>query len=67
MSINKHFKDLNDYDDIIVYCGSGITGSVNYLFMEEAGLKPKLYSGSYSDWVSYDDNPVNKKDPNGSL
>ena len=65
MSIEEHYKDLKDYDDIIVYCGPGITGSVNYLFMEEAGLKPKLYSGSYSDWVSYDDNPVNKKDPDG--
>ncbi len=59
--INEKFKPLKNYKEIIVHCGSGITGTVNALFMEEAGLKPKLYPGGYSDWVSYDENEVIKE------
>lgn len=56
--IRKYFKDLEDYDEIIVYCGSGITATVNILVMEEIGLTPKHYVGGYSDWVSDKDNEV---------
>lgn len=56
--LKEYFKDLKKYDELIVHCGSGITGTVNILFMEEIGLKPKLYVGGYSDWVSYEDNKV---------
>lgn len=61
MSLEKakeYFKDLFDYEEIIIYCGSGITATVNIMLMEEIGLKPKHYSGGYSDWVSYLDNEV---------
>lgn len=56
--LKEHFKSLEDYDEIIVHCGSGITGTVNVLLMEEIGLQSKLYPGGYSDWVSYPENPV---------
>lgn len=56
--LKEYFKELFDFDEILVHCGSGITGTVNMLFMEEIGLKPKLYAGGYSDWVSYIDNEV---------
>jgi len=56
--IENYFKPLRDFEEIIVHCGSGITGTVNILFMEELGFKPKLYLGGYSDWVSYEDNVV---------
>lgn len=56
--LEKYFEDVKKYDEIIVHCGSGITGTVNYIFMEEIGLKPKLYVGGFSDWVSYEDNEV---------
>lgn len=59
-NITEKFKSLDKYEEVIVHCGSGITGTVNVLFMEEAGLKPKLYPGGYSDWVSYDENEVVK-------
>ena len=59
-NINKKFKSLEEYEDIIVHCGSGITGTVNMLFMEEAGLEPRLYLGGYSDWVSYENSQVVK-------
>ena len=43
----------------IMHCGSGVTSCVNILMAERAGLgTPRLYPGSWSDWISYPDNPV---------
>jgi thiosulfate/3-mercaptopyruvate sulfurtransferase len=53
------FSDVSKDDSIIVYCGSGVTAAPNYLVLEELGFNNlKLYIGSYSDWVSYEDNKV---------
>lgn len=41
-------------DEILVYCGSGVSACVNLLSLELAGLNQgKLYAGSWSDWCSY--------------
>lgn len=56
--LKEHFKSLKEYDRLIVYCGSGITATVNVMFMEEIGLQPKLYVGGWSDWISYPENEV---------
>ena len=56
--IKEYFKAIKDYDKPVVHCGSGITATVNILFMEEVGISPVLYVGSYSDWVSYPDNEI---------
>ena len=53
-----HFESLEEYDQLIVHCGSGITGTVNALFMEEVGLKARLYVGGWSDWITYPENEV---------
>lgn len=48
-----------DSEAIIVHCGSGVTGCVNVLAMEQAGIAGvKLYVGGWSDWCSHSDNPV---------
>lgn len=57
--LKKHFEKLNEFDEVIVYCGSGITACPNSLALSESGIKHTVYSGSFSDWVSYDDNDVN--------
>lgn len=45
--------------EIIVYCGSGVTACSNLLALHQAGrTDAKLYAGSWSDWVSYSENPV---------
>ncbi|PGS48954.1 sulfurtransferase [Bacillus sp. AFS041924] len=55
------FSPYNKGDETVVYCGSGVTGCVNYLGLIEAGYtNVKLYPGSFSDWISYEDNVVNK-------
>ena len=56
--IKEHFKSVENYNKITVHCGSGITATVNILFMEEANLSAKLYVGGYSDWISYPENEV---------
>ena len=39
--------------EIVVYCGSGITASVDLLRLARAGRDDaKLYPGSWSDWSS---------------
>ncbi len=56
------FKDLDGQTQKIVYCGSGVTATPNILTLLEAGHQNvKLYVGSFSDWISYEENPIAKK------
>ena len=42
---------ITDADEIVVYCGSGITACVDLLALARAGRPDaKLYPGSWSDW-----------------
>ncbi|WP_206831409.1 sulfurtransferase [Alicyclobacillus fructus] len=52
---------------IVVYCGSGVTACSTLFAMELAGISAKLYPGSWSDWVSYPDNPVATGDEPGDF
>lgn len=48
------WNDYAEADEIIVYCGSGVTACVNLLSLELAGFtNTKLYPGGWSDWCSY--------------
>ncbi|MGE7905749.1 sulfurtransferase [Peribacillus sp. NPDC094092] len=57
--LQSNFTGIGKDKEIIVYCGSGVTASPNYIALKEAGFKDvKIYIGSFSDWISYDDNPI---------
>lgn len=57
--LKDRFKQFNQEDQIIVYCGSGVTACPNFVTLDELGFKNvKLYMGSWSDWISYEDNPI---------
>lgn len=48
------WADLKQADEIMVYCGSGVTACVNLLSLAIAGIETgTLYAGSWSDWCSY--------------
>lgn len=55
----ERFKDIPKDKEVIVYCGSGVTASPNFVALKLAGFSNvKLYAGSWSDWSSYSDNPI---------
>ena len=42
---------VRDAEEVVVYCGSGITACVDLLALAQAGRPDaKLYPGSWSDW-----------------
>ena len=50
-------------NEVVFYCGSGVTACQNILAVVHAGLPmPRLYAGSWSEWCSQADNPVAKGD-----
>lgn len=56
----QRFSDVDPKKQVIVYCGSGVTAVPNFLALKEAGFEQvKLYLGSFSDWISYEENEIN--------
>lgn len=60
-AVNRPFAEggstegLLDADEIVVYCGSGVTACVNLLALARAGRPDaKLYPGSWSEWYQLD-------------
>ncbi|MBW4693898.1 MAG: sulfurtransferase [Lyngbya sp. HA4199-MV5] len=50
----QRWHDVESAQELIVYCGSGVTACVNLLSLGLAGIQTgKLYAGSWSDWCSY--------------
>ncbi|SDF51409.1 thiosulfate/3-mercaptopyruvate sulfurtransferase [Fontibacillus panacisegetis] len=61
--LREHFapitQALDHSKEVIVYCGSGVSACPNVLALYRLGYEQvKLYSGSWSDWISYEENPV---------
>lgn len=57
--LKEHYEGIDPEQEIIVYCGSGVSACPNVLALGRAGYKNvKLYAGSWSDWISYEENPV---------
>ncbi|MEM6596916.1 MAG: sulfurtransferase [Cyanobacteria bacterium P01_C01_bin.69] len=52
--LTQHWRDIDSEDEVIVYCGSGVTACVNLFSLVMAGHPVyKLYPGGWSDWCSY--------------
>lgn len=49
-------------EQVVMYCGSGVTACQNLLAMEHAGLRgARIYPGSWSEWSSDPTRPIEKK------
>ncbi|KYO66934.1 sulfurtransferase [Thermovenabulum gondwanense] len=56
--LEERFSSLKGKKDIIVYCGSGIDATFNFFTLDELGIKSRVYIGSFSDWITYEENEV---------
>lgn len=56
--LKEAFKNLVEFSEVIVYCGSGIDAAFNFMLLEEAGISSRLYVGSFSDWITYPENKI---------
>ncbi len=59
--LEENFKELDPSSDVVFYCGSGVTACSNIMAYDELGYGSRLYLGSFSDYISYDENQVVKR------
>lgn len=45
-------------DDVVAYCGSGVSACLDLLALETVGGRGRLFVGSWSAWSADDDNPI---------
>lgn len=58
-ALRERFAAVVPGREVVSYCGSGVSAAHNILALEAAGVVgARLYVGSWSDWCSYDDAPV---------
>ena len=62
--LKEIFKRLENFQNIIFSCGSAVNASLDYTIYSEFFSNGKVYIGSYSDWISYPENPIETKDEN---
>jgi thiosulfate/3-mercaptopyruvate sulfurtransferase len=62
--LEERFQTLvgNDVaDEMVFYCGSGVTACRNLLAHHHAGFgDAKLYPGSWSDWITDPERPIER-------
>lgn len=57
--LRERFRELPSQEGLVSYCGSGVTACHNILAAVEAGLpEPRLYPGSWSEWITRPERPV---------
>lgn len=52
--------------DVVVYCRTGASASLDYFVSKYLGYKPRLYDGSFSQWSAQPDTPVARGMESGS-
>ncbi|PSR27484.1 MAG: sulfurtransferase [Sulfobacillus thermosulfidooxidans] len=62
-SLQQHFAPVLSMQlPPIVYCGSGVSACSNIFALSLLGIPALLYAGSFSDWITYPDSPIEQGD-----
>ena len=56
--IAENFRFIECSQEVILHCGSGMAGAMNFVLLYELGYRIRLYVGGISDWISYEENEL---------
>ena len=57
-ALDHALEKFKEYDEVIVYCGSGMSATPMFTLLNHYGLNVKVYTGSFSEWITEDSNTV---------
>lgn len=57
-AMNHALDKFKEYDEVIVYCGSGMSATPMFTLLDHNGINVKVYTGSFSEWITDDSNIV---------
>lgn len=58
LAARYHELGANQAQQVVCYCGSGVTATHDIFAMHLAGIDATLYPGSWSDWSSQESRPI---------
>lgn len=57
-ALDHAMDKFKEYDEVIVYCGSGMSATPMFTLLYHNGIDVKVYTGSFSEWITDDSNTV---------
>lgn len=61
-ALDDRLEKLDQYEEVIVYCGSGMSATPLFVLLNEKGINVKVYGGSFSEWITEPSNEIETKE-----
>lgn len=58
VALDDVMEKFRAYEEVIVYCGSGMSATPMFTLLHHNGINAKLYAGSFSEWITDDSNMI---------